>query len=174
MLASRVVMAAVLCAALSCAVAIAAENVVFRPTVEFVAPATVDQDDGCVWIDRTEPSRSTIIASDKSAGRVFVYDLEGKLLQAVAVTKPGNIDIRQQVRFGEKSIDLVVLNQRADGFKLVVFGVDPATRRLERLDDDRCATGPNYGGCLYHSAKSGRGGSIFRRSAPTAVNTERW
>ena len=34
------------------------------------------------------------IASDKQAGKLFVYDLDGTLIQAVAVKHPGNIDLR--------------------------------------------------------------------------------
>jgi 3-phytase len=133
-----------------------AELATFRPAVELAAAQIKDQDDGCIWIHPHEPAKSTIIASDKSAGRVFVYDLDGRLLQAIAVTKPGNIDIRQKVRFAGQPTDLVVVNQRAGGFKLVVFRVDPDSRQLERLDDTACATRPNYGGCLYRSAKTGR------------------
>ncbi len=133
-----------------------AEDASVRPSVAFIAPATQDQDDGCVWLHPHEPGQSTVIASDKSAGRVFVFDLDGRLLQEITVTKPGNIDIRHQIRFGGETVDLVVVNQRADGFKLVVFRVDPQSRKLERLEDDHCTTGPNYGGCLYHSRKSGR------------------
>jgi len=49
----------------------------------------------------------------------------------------------------------VVVNQRTGGFKLVVFRVDAKSRKLERIDDG-CKTDPNYGGCLYHSVKTGK------------------
>ncbi len=134
----------------------AAELTTFRPTLELAAPAIKDQDDGCLWIHPREPGQSTIIASDKSAGRLFVYDLDGRVLQDIALAKPGNIDIRQRVRFAGQSADLVAVNLRAGGFKLAVFRVDPESRQLERLDDAGCTTAPNYGGCLYTSAKTGR------------------
>ena len=52
-------------------------------------------------------------------------------------------------------MDLVVVNQRTGGFRLVVFRVVPESRTLERIDEG-CVTDPNYGGCLYHSMKTGR------------------
>jgi myo-inositol-hexaphosphate 3-phosphohydrolase len=127
----------------------------FAPAVRLANPESKDQDDFCIWVHPQEPARSTVIASDKSAGRVFVYDLHGELLQTIAAAKPGNIDIRQGVKLDGRTIDVVAVNQR-DGFKLLVFRVDPQSRKLERLDDGSCLTDPNYGGCLYHSPRTGR------------------
>lgn len=126
-----------------------------RPILQLTSSEAKDQDDACFWIHPQHPEQSLVIASDKSAGRIFVYNLEGNVLQSLTVPKPGNIDIRQGVKLDGNATDLVVVNQRTDGFKLVAFRVVPATRRLERVDEN-CATGPNYGGCLYHSRKSGR------------------
>lgn len=132
------------------------ELLAVKPTTRLLAPEIKDQDDMCVWVDPSQPERSTVIASDKTAGAIFVYDLQGQLLQQIAVNKPGNIDVRQGVKLGERVLDLVVVNQRGGGFKLRVFGVDRQTRRLEPLDNGDLVTGPNYGGCLYHSAKTGK------------------
>lgn len=129
---------------------------VLRPVLRANTDDARDQDDMCVWVDAKRPARSTIIASDKSAGAVFVYDVEGKLLQRLDVTKPGNIDLRHNVTFGNELLDLVVVNQRAGGFRLLAFRVDRETRRLEAIPGEPLLTGPNYGGCLYHSPTSGR------------------
>jgi 3-phytase len=128
----------------------------FKPTMQLVSPEVKDQDDMCVWKHPTHPAQSTVICSDKSSNSVFVYDLAGKLLQRIEISKPGNVDIRQSVRFDGGPIDLVVLNQRADGFKLCVFKVNIETHQLERLDNNQLLTGPNYGGCMYHSKATGR------------------
>jgi 3-phytase len=147
---------AILCwAALPHLNAVGQERREFKPVVRLSNPEAKDQDDACFWVHPERPEQSTIIASDKSAGRVFVYDLDGTVLQTITVPKPGNIDIRQRVKLDGHATDLVVVNQRTDGFKLVAFRVDLTTRRLERCDEN-CATGQNYGGCLYHSRKSGR------------------
>lgn len=129
---------------------------VATPTLQLVAPAVKDQDDLCIWVHPTTPAQSAFIASDKSAGRLFVYDVEGRLLQEIAAPKPGNIDLRQNVDFGGRRTDLVVVNQRTDGFKLLAYEVDRDSRQLKRVDDGQLVTGPNYGGCLYKSEKNGR------------------
>jgi 3-phytase len=125
------------------------------PTVQLTTPDSRDQDDMCVWIHPTDKTRSMIVTSDKSAGHIFVYDLEGQLLQTLDVPKPGNIDVRQNVVLEGRSIDIIAVNQRTEGFKLVIYQVDPDSRQLIRIDDN-CATGPNYGGCLYFSSKTRR------------------
>jgi len=135
--------------------AFAADVATLTSTVQLTTPESKDQDDFCIWVHPQDRAQSTVIASDKSASKLFVYDLDRKVLQMISVPKPGNIDLRQQVTLDGRKRDLVVVNQRTDGFKLVIFQVAPETRQLERIDDD-CLTGPNYGGCLYHSAKTGR------------------
>lgn len=134
----------------------AEDSLIAKPTVQLINVDAVDQDDMCVWIHPQTPALSLIITSDKSGNHVFVYDLEGKLLQQLPAKKPGNIDLRQGVKLDGRSVDLVVVNQRTDGFKLIVYEVQSESRRLERIDKEALKTGPNYGGCLYHSARTGR------------------
>jgi 3-phytase len=124
------------------------------PTVTLAARGAGDQDDMCVWVHPTDPGRSVVIASDKQAGRLFVYDLDGKLLQAVAVKHPGNIDLRYGFPLGGQPADIAAVNLRDDR-RLAVFRIDPETRTLARVDDGKIATGENYGGCLYRSPKTG-------------------
>jgi myo-inositol-hexaphosphate 3-phosphohydrolase len=132
------------------------ETASFEPAVRFANPESRDQDDACIWIHPAHPAESVVIASDKSAGRLFVYDLQGALLQSLPAVKPGNVDVRQGVTLGRTAMDVVVVNQRAEGFKLLIDRIDPQSRKLVRLDDGSCTTGPNYGGCLYHSDKTRR------------------
>jgi myo-inositol-hexaphosphate 3-phosphohydrolase/3',5'-cyclic AMP phosphodiesterase CpdA len=127
-----------------------------RPMLRLLANEAMDQDDMCIWQNPADPALSTIITSDKSANRLFVYDLDGKRLQSVDVPKPGNVDIRSGFPLGGKRIDLVVVNQRSDGYRLAAFRIDPGTRRITRIDHDDLVTGPNYGGCLYHSRSDNR------------------
>ena len=131
------------------------ESTAVQSKVTLLADQVKDQDDLCIWVHPADRGSSTIITSDKEAGRIFVYDLEGQLLQEIPVEKPGNIDIRQGVKLHGKPIDLVAVNNRHGDFSLVVFQVDPKTRKLARIDTG-ISTGPNYGGCLFHSRKSGK------------------
>jgi 3-phytase len=125
------------------------------PSVVLSDPAANDQDDMCVWVHPTDPAKSTVITSDKAANKLFVYDLDGKTVQTVAVKHPGNIDTRTGFPLDGAKVDVVAVNLRDDK-TLAVFAVDAATRKLARVDDGAIATGENYGGCLYHSSKTGK------------------
>jgi len=135
------------------------------PALRLHNPQSRDQDDFCVWVHPQAPEQSLLITSDKAADAIFVYDLQGNLLQTVAVPQPGNIDSRHGVKLSGvkpdgaqqhgQALDLVVVNQRR-GFQIVPFQVNPATRRLVRLNDTPLETGRNYGGCLYQSSHTGR------------------
>ncbi len=130
-------------------------TVVVKPTRSLLATPAMDQDDLCVWVDPQDSSRSIVITSDKKAGRIFVYDLNGSLRQELPIDKPGNIDLRHRVKLGDREMSVVAVTVRTNGFRLQVYRVDPMTRLLERLDSG-IPTVPNYGGCMYHSPKTGR------------------
>jgi len=126
-----------------------------KPKVTLTNAAARDQDDLCIWVHPDDPSLSTFIASDKYAGRLFVYDVDGALLQTVVLPgMPGNVDVRYGFPLGGETVDIVAHNDR-DHDKVVLHRVDPATRHLVRVDDDAISTGPNYGLTLYHSPKDG-------------------
>lgn len=125
------------------------------PQVKCSDPNCRDQDDLCIWVHPTDPAQSTIIAADKHANRLFVYDLSGKTLQAVVTPYPGNIDARYGFPLGQKKVDIVAFNRRG-GNQIIVYQVDPATRRLERIDDDSIRTGACYGGTLFRSPRTGK------------------
>jgi len=124
-----------------------------------------DTDDMCIWIHPTDPSLSTIIAADKAADNLVVYDLTGTPLQVLPFfhsetgsEQPGNVDLRYGFPLGGELIDIVAVNQRASsiGRGVRVFKVDPETRLLERIDDGVPLEHANYGMCLYKSRVSGK------------------
>jgi 3-phytase len=125
------------------------------PKLKCADQAASDQDDMAVWLHPTDPGQSTIIASDKAADKLFVYDLAGKTLQTIATKHPGNIDVRYGFPLGKEKVDIVAFNQRT-GYQIMVYRVDPATRRLERIDDNSITTGECYGGTLYVSPRTGK------------------
>ncbi len=127
-----------------------------KPVLRLLDDQARDQDDMCIWIHPADRSLSRIIASDKKAGQLFVYDLHGETVQSVATPKPGNIDLRYNVLLGGKTVDLVVFNQRRDGSLIRVYVVDPADSSLRRVDDGSIVTEPGYGGGLFRSPKDGR------------------
>ena len=124
-----------------------------------------DTDDMCIWIHPTDPSLSTIIAADKAADYVVVYDLSGNTLQAIQLERndagseqAGNIDLRYGIALGDEIVDVVALNQRApsQGKGMRIYKIDPETRLLTRIDTGLALDHSNYGMCLYKSRVSGK------------------
>ena len=141
------------------------------PTVTLSDRAASDQDDVCVWVHPTDPAKSTVIASDKHANRLLVYDLAGQTVQAVDVKYPGNIDTRSGFPLAGSTVDVVAVTLRGDK-SLAVFRVDPESRKLTRVDDGNIATGDNYGCCLHRSAKSGKFYAIVTSYPGTVTHLE--
>ena len=132
-----------------------AEPLVVQSKLAFTNPSALDQDDACIWPDRDDGGRSVIIAADKDANAIFVYELGGDLIQKVEITHPGNIDLRTDVVLNGKPITLVAVTER-DAQRLAVFGFDASTRTLSRLDDGEILTGENYGGTLCWNSQDRR------------------
>jgi len=132
------------------------------PVQTFTSPQAVDQDDMCLWVHPQDPALSLVIGSDKAAGYVLVYDLEGNLRQSIHTGQPGNIDVRYGIPLAGQCVDLVAFNER-DERLIRVYRVDPSTRTLVRVDDGAITTGSNYGftlhrpmeGSLYATTGSG-------------------
>ncbi len=131
---------------------------IVRPTVE-TAPVETDgdsADDPAIWVDRNNPERSIVIGTQKQSG-LYVYDLQGQVLQFLPDGRMNNVDIRDNFRLGDQSVSLVAASNRTnDGISL--YRVDPATRRLVNVADGLQTTGmvDPYGLCMYQSAQSGR------------------
>jgi 3-phytase len=127
-----------------------------QPSLILKNDKTKDQDDMCIWIHPADPAQSTIIAADKSANMLFVYDLEGNTIQSITDGfRPGNIDIRYHFPLTGQQVDIVAFNDRQKS-KIIIYKVDPETRKLERIDDGKIKTVNNYGFCLYRSPNTGK------------------
>jgi hypothetical protein len=125
------------------------------------APGSSDQDDMAFWVHPTDPSLSTIITADKGSGDVYVYDLDGTVLQAALASRPGNIDVRYGIPLGGQCVDLVAFNDRDEDI-IRVYRVEPSTRMLVRVDTGNIVTGSNYGHSEAVPARGQRPGSDRR------------
>ncbi|MFO7976239.1 MAG: phytase [Candidatus Hydrogenedentota bacterium] len=115
-----------------------------------------DQDDMCIWLHPEDPAQSTIITSDKTAKKLFVYNLEGATIQVISIDgKPGNIDLRHGFRLNGKNVAIVGFNERAHS-SILLYAVDKDSRMLSRVDNGAIETGPNYGFTLYRSPRTGK------------------
>ena len=85
-----------------------------------------DTDDPCIWINKEDPTKSLIIGTDKDEdGGLYVYDLEGKIIQDKVVRnlhRPNNVDLEYGFNFKGKQIDIAVTTERLS-HKLRIFSV---------------------------------------------------
>lgn len=111
-------------------------------------------DDPAIWVHPDDPSRSTVIGTDKQGG-LAVYALDGKEIQYLKGAV-NNVDLRYGFRLGGKSVDLVTATDVRNG-RIAVYRVDPSTGKLEPAAGREIRPSvPIYGSCMYRSAKSGR------------------
>ncbi|MGH9034820.1 MAG: phytase, partial [Acidimicrobiia bacterium] len=121
---------------------------------EPVASDSDAADDIAIWRHPGDPALSLVVGTDKRAGAVEVYDMNGQRLQRIAEGRANGVDIRGGFPFEGGRIDLVVVG---GGDEPRFYRVDPDARRLVRLPIGQNGSDvfPN-GVCLYHSAVSGR------------------
>ncbi|MEX2149159.1 MAG: phytase [Steroidobacteraceae bacterium] len=134
-------------------------------------------DDPAIWVHPDDPSKSLVIATDKNLG-LYVYDLEGKLLQTLADGRMNNVDLREGFIVEGKARTLVAASNRTTK-SIAFYFLDPATRRLASAGD-AVPTGfaDPYGLCMYRAADGGghfvfvndSEAGKFRQWQVTAVN----
>lgn len=111
-------------------------------------------DDPAIWVNPHDPASSLVIGNDK-AGALETYNLDGSLQQRVTTSTAfwGNVDVRQQVTLGVRTLDVVA----AYNAGLRLFSVDPATRLLHQITDGggSIQTNGGEGLCLYESPQTG-------------------
>ena len=110
-------------------------------------------DDPAIWLHPTDPSRSTVIGTDKSGG-LAVYDLSGRQIQYLAGIRPNNVDIRHGFPMAGQSVDIVVTSER-DNDAITIHRVDPQTRQLVEVVPPIVTGLDVLGVCLYRSPKTG-------------------
>lgn len=112
-------------------------------------------DDPAIWVHPEDPALSLIIGTDKKRG-LYVYDLSGRTLQTIADGRMNNVDVRQGVRLGDRTLSLVAATNRTTK-TIALYRVDESSRRLERAGEP-IPTGftDPYGLCLYRSPKNGQ------------------
>lgn len=106
-------------------------------------------DDPAIWVHPTNPGRSTLIGSNKQGG-LYVYDLDGEVLQYLPDGQINNVDLRYNVALGDRSLDLVTGSNRT-GHRIAIYAVDPKSGLLTDVADGVQPTGmtDSYGMCMY-------------------------
>jgi 3-phytase len=113
-------------------------------------------DDPAIWVHPEDSELSLVIGTDKQRG-LNVYDLDGRLLQALPDGRMNNVDLRDGFTVQGRSLTLVAATNRTDR-TIALYLLDPVTRRLTRAGNPVPAgLADPYGLCLYAS----RGGEFF-------------
>lgn len=110
-------------------------------------------DDPAIWVNPADPALSVIIGTDKQTG-LYVYDLDGKVLQLAADGKMNNVDLRDGFKLGGRTVSIVAASNRTTD-SIAIYAVDPATRTLVNVADGVQATGLTdpYGMCMYKNRR---------------------
>ena len=77
-------------------------------------PARHDTDDPAFWFHPTAPAKTLVIGTYKNTdGALYVYDLDGKIVQRVGdLKRPNNVDVAYGLMLGGKSVDIAVCTER--------------------------------------------------------------
>lgn len=128
------------------------------PTFETIAVASFGDaaDDPAIWANPFNPAQSLIVATDKKGG-LFVYDMQGKVVQDLRDGKMNNVDLREGFKLGGESIVIVTASNRTDR-SIGIYRLDTAARRLVNIADGPQPTEfkDPYGLCMYRNPSSGK------------------
>lgn len=109
-------------------------------------------DDPAIWIHPTNPAQSRVLGTNKKQG-LLVYDLQGRQVQFVPSGRLNNVDVRQNLKFGDESFDLAVASQRDDN-SVVLYGLD-GTGQARELHRFPTGFADIYGICLFRPRAGG-------------------
>ena len=130
-------------------------------------------DDPAIWIHPQTPASSRVLGTNKKQG-LLAYDLDGKLLQELAVGRLNNVDVRSNFKLGAQTVDLAVASNR-DRNSLSLFSIDRQSGELREAGEVPTPLKDIYGICLFQPASgeiyaiaNGKDGTFlqYRLSAP--------
>jgi 3-phytase len=112
-------------------------------------------DDMAIWVHSTLPEKSLIMGTDKQRG-IEVYNLNGKRVASFPMGRINNIDIRQGVKAGRATLDIVGGSNQSDN-SLALYSFNSDSLLLTPIMDSPLKSGVStvYGFCFYQSAING-------------------
>ena len=115
-------------------------------------------DDSAIWIHPTDPSRSTIIGTDKSTDGhgLVVYDLSGRELFYYPDGRMNNVDVRYNFPLGSSRVGLVGVSNRVRS--LDFYKVNESDRSLTKVGSfaPTANIATPRGFSFYHSPDTGK------------------
>ena len=111
-------------------------------------------DDPAIWINPADPAESVIFGTNKRRG-IGVYGLDGSELYFRDDGRINNVDVRQGVTLGGRTLDVVAATNRTDK-TIVVYEFAPNSMTLSPLFTPiETGFGDPYGLCMYLSPEDG-------------------
>lgn len=119
---------------------------------EAVSAAGDAADDPAIWV-HPQAERSRVVATQKQGG-LYVFDLQGRIVQEVRGGRPNNVDLRDGFSWPEGAAPVVGASDRSDN-AIVLWRLDPETGVLDPAARARIPTGFGevYGFCLGRDAE---------------------
>src|SRR5262245_12328864 len=104
---------AIACAG-ACTQGVTADDVTLQP-IRTTAAVTDDADDPAIWINRSDPSRSLILGTNKveaPGGALYVFALDGSVKQVVTpLDRPNNVDVEYGMPLADGPGDIAVVSE---------------------------------------------------------------
>ncbi|MES2039753.1 MAG: phytase [Pseudomonadota bacterium] len=130
------------------------EITVIEPTVQTdtVARHGDAADDPAIWVHPQDARLSRVLGTNKKQG-LLVHDMQGKQTQLLESGRLNNVDVRQNIKWGQQSFDIAMATQR-DENSLVLYLINAQGQVAEtarfptKLDKI-------YGFCLYQPSTGG-------------------
>ncbi len=132
------------------------------------AAVTDDADDPAIYVNRTDPSRSLILGTNKvqaPQGALVVFGLDGKIRQTIdRLDRPNNVDVEYGLQLAGQPTDIAVLTERLQ-HRLRVFAIG----RDGMLTDVGSPAGLNVLEGQQGEASEPMGISLYKRARDGAV-----
>ena len=124
-------------------------------STELTADNSDVMDDPAIWVNKSNPSKSLILATKKRNpdGGLYVYELSGQLKEVLPVGPLNNVDVRTHFPFQADLVDVAVASMPKEK-RLAFFGIDPETGAITLLSYSPVSFDKKpYGLCISHDGK---------------------
>lgn len=101
-------------------------------------------DDPAVWVNENDRAASLILGTDKKAG-LYAYTLNGDIKQFIPSGRLNNVDVRQNVQLGDRSIDIAAASNRTND-SITLFSIEDGV--IAEMGSFSSVLREPYGFCL--------------------------
>lgn len=111
-------------------------------------------DDPAIWVNKKDPSKSLILGTNKKGG-IYVYNLNGTILQYKKIGRINNVDLRDGFNYDNKEVVLVAGSNRSTNCISILYITKETGMLSDTILNIKSTVDEVYGICLYHSQING-------------------